>query len=1576
MANPDPIEARRSQLSEEKRALLGRLLQGGAAPVFSQSQGIPARQNKDGKSPLSYAQQRLWFFSSLEPASTAYHLVYAIKLKGVLRAGALERSLQAVVQRHEMLRTVFGEEEGNAYQLVLDTMNVPLERKDLRDRPVKLQETAIREQISRINRPFDLRRGPMLRAVLLALAEKEHVLLWAFHHIITDGWSHHRFGRELLGLYNAFIRGEAAPLPPLRLQYADFAEWQRTWVQEDAVQEQLSYWKRRLAGAPALLRLPTDYPRPSVRQYLGRKLHFTVPQQLKERLCRFAAEEQATPFMLLMAAFQTLLHRYTGEEDLCVGTTLSGRNRKEVEPLIGFFVNTLVIRSEVSAGLPFRHLLRQVRQNALEAYAHQDVPFELLVEETAGQRSLSYSPLFQVMFTLQNTPPVSFDLDGLTAEPLDVETETSKFDLSLEMFETESGWKGALEYDRSLFEEATMRRLITHLTTLLSGIADSPDASVAALPILSAEERVLLEEWNRTDRDYPLGTTLHRMVQEQASLRPERPAIVSGGGTLAYAGLADQAGRLAVQLRELGAGPGTVTAVCLERTPEMVVAQLAVLMAGGAYLPVDPALPKERIAYILSDSLASILLTAELLRPILPEAIDARIFYVDQKAERSGDLSRDRAAHRPPASDKPLQDETAYVIYTSGSTGRPKGTMIPHASIVNFLHWYRDASALSSSDRVCFTSGVGFDLSVAEIWGALVSGASLWLPSEETRMQPERLRDWMLGNRITFAFLPTPLAERLISVPWSAEAPLRRLFTGGDQWTVKLPQGLPFEVYDLYGPTECTIASTFRIIESDGEAYRPPHIGRPLPNTTIYITDRELRPVPVGVPGEICIGGRGVGGGYWRREALTREKFVPDPFAAQEGALLYRSGDLGRYLPDGRIQFLGRSDDQVKIRGFRIELGEIQAAIAAHPSVREAVVLVREDAPGDKRIAAYVTGKAGSAPNIESLRRSLRDRLPGYMIPSAFVVLDRLPLTPSGKFDRQALPAPETDLSGDRFEEPRNPVEEVLCNIWKELLVLDKVGIRQNYFEIGGDSIKTMMLIARARQAGLELTTKQVFQHQTIAELSRAVGAIGGTEKQPPVEAAAGYEFDFPLAGLNREDFAGIEGIAPEEIEDVYPLTPLQDYMLSVMRRRPEPAQFFVNMVMRFKDKLEPELMTEAWERVANHFALTKTSVVYEGLAEPVQLTRRSIRVPVQYLDWRRWDAERQQEELKRYQERKLLESELAYIGRPTTYDVMFATLGERDHQLVMSCSYLMMDGWSHFIVLIHVIKCYYSLLEGKPYELPSARYYGRYAAWLRSRELEEPRRYWSAELADFRRATPLIKHAPFNGQPKERGFAKQLVQIKPIAPHRVRELALRSRVTVNVLFQLAWSLLLVRYTGEREVLFGVMSNGRQPEYEGAEDIVGPTINTLPLRIRVDGNENALQLLQQIQEKQLLLTQWDYTPLRKIKAWIGVAEDEPLFESYMIFQNLPSYFEVSGGMDWFHDVPLENEYEKALAIFDSGTPLRVDVCVIPEGYEIYMTYLKACFRDEAVSRMLGDLRETFLRVCEAPEQPVRTWLES
>ncbi|AFC30787.1 Linear gramicidin synthetase subunit C [Paenibacillus mucilaginosus 3016] len=1602
MGKPSPLEARKSRLSDEKKALLGRLLQGAGDPAAPGSPltGPAAPRPRQTRSPLSFSQQRLWFLSALEPHSSAYHLIYGVKLGGPLHKEALKRSLHAVVQRHEILRTVFGSEDGTAYQEVLDSVSIPLEEEDLRSLPPSGREEAVQMSIRRLNRPFDLERGPHLRTALLVLAEEEHLLLLAFHHIITDGWSHHRFGRELLEAYQAYTEGKEKDLPPLGMQYGDYARWQRRRHQEEGFREGLRYWKDKLAGAPALLPLPTDYPRPAEQRYRGGKVPFVVDRPLAERLRRLAGEEHATAFMLLMAAFQTLLHRTCGEEDLCVGTTISGRNRKELEPLIGFFVNTLVLRSQVAPERPFRQLLRQVKEDSLAAYVHQDVPFELLVDELGVPRSLSYTPLIQVMFTLQNTPSVPLTWAGLTAESLEVDTGSSKFDLTLEMAEAAGGWMGTLEYNLDLFEEATIRRMSQHFLCLLAGIADAPDTPVNALPMLTAQEReLLLNVWSRAERAedgweeaHPASCRLESMVTRQGEAQPEQPAVVEASGRmLTYGMLIRQAERLAGRLRSLGLAPGGVAAVCLDRSAELVISQLAVMMAGGAYLPIDPALPDERLAFITADSQASLLLTQRSFLSRLG-ALDTKAVPVDVSACLEGEFVQEGSPDSAPSPQPGSGESAAYVIYTSGTTGKPKGTLIPHEAVVNFMQWYRKESALSPGDRVCFSSSIGFDLSVAEIFGALVSGASLWIPPEAYRLEPGKLRDWMIGQGISFAFLPTPLAEQLVGLFWPPEAPLRRLFAGGDKWGIKLPPGLPFQVYDLYGPTECTIATTWRIIEPErGGRELPAHIGRPIANALTYIVDSNMNPVPVGLHGELMIGGRGVGNGYLHRKALTREKFAANPFTPGGGERLYRSGDIARYLPDGKIQFLGRKDDQVKLRGFRIELSEIQSVLLAQDGIKEAAVILREDSPGDKRITAYVTTAAGRGADPDHLRMRLKEQLPPYMVPSAIVVMDRLPLTPSGKIDRRALPKPVLTAAADEGHgEPRNEVEAALCRIWAELLVLDKVSIHHNYFEIGGDSIKTMMLISRAKSAGMELTQKQVFQHQTIAELSRVV-----TVRTPPLENGSGSagsgdpargeeaivsaeppvtKWDFPLARLNRADLALVPGLHPQDIEDAYPLTPLQDYMLDMLVQRPGRAQFFVNMVMRFKDKLDPQKMTEAWQLVGNHYAITRTAIADLGLPVPVQLKRRHARIPVRFCDWRGWEPERQQEELRRYQEQQLLASDLAYIRRPSTYEVMFATLGDNDHQLVMSCSYLLMDGWSHFIVLIHVLKCYYHLLQGKPYELPPVQDYGRYAAWLRTRDLQEAKAYWETDLAGISRATPLIQYAPGSRERKEAGFGKQAIRIEPERPKAVQELAGQFRVTANVLFQLAWTLLLARYTGERDVLFGVMSSGRQAAYDGSEELVGPAINTLPLRIQLQDEESVPELLGRIQEKQLQLAQRDYTPLKSIREWIGFADGEPLFESYMIFQNLHSFFETTSGVDWVTSLPIENEYHKALAIFNSGTPLRVDVCVDGSGFEVYMTYLRAGFSDESVRRMLSDLRETFLGLLAAPYQPVRKWL--
>lgn len=1580
MTNRHSLAQRRAQLSDKQRAMLEKMLQGDVkadrAPSSDRHE-IPVRQKKE-KHQLSYAQQRLWLFSTLEPESTAYNLVYGMRLRGDLQAEAFEKSLQELVKRHEVLRTVFHEEDGSPYQLVLDDMDMPLERKDLREVPPSEQDEAVKQHMSLISRPFDLTHGPLLRAILLCLADREHVLLISFHHIITDGWSHHVFGKELLEYYLSFVSGEAERMPALRVQYADFAEWQRERYSENALQEQLSYWKQKLAGAPELLQLPTDRPRPARQQYTGKKLSFDLPQQLSTRLFQLAAEEKATSFMLLMAAFQTLLHRYTGEEDICVGTAISGRNHKDVESMIGFFVNTLVIRSEITSNLPFRELLRQVRKHALEAYAYQDVPFELVVEKVAGTRSLGYSPLFQVMFTLQNTPVIDVEIADLTFEPLHVNTETTLFDLTLEVIERGGSWKGTFTYNQSLFEEATVKKMIRHFLMLLSSIADNPDTPVGSLPILLEEEHnLLLNVWNRTEQEFPPCETLHQMVHAQAEAEPDRISVQYGDEILTYKELMVRSERLAHFLRKQGIGSGKIAAICLNRSPELVIAQLAALKAGGAYLPIDPEIPVERIAHILADSRASILLTNRSLHEHIASRCGSEI---DMEHEEIILASRKAYEETSPPIDKVIGSDATYVIYTSGSTGNPKGTIIPNASVVNFMHWYKDITALTSTDRVCFAVGVGFDMSVAEIWGSLICGASLWIPPQEIRLQPELLRDWMVDNEITFAFLPTPIVELLVNIPWPEHTSLRRLLTGGDKWSATLPIGLRFDVYEAYGPTECTIASTYRIIEP-GHAHSPAHIGRPLANTKIYIVDKMLQPTPIGIPGELCIGGIAVGSGYLRMPSMTNEKFIPDPFSLREGARLYRSGDRARYLPDGRIQFLGRLDDQVKVRGFRIELGEIEAALAAQPSIKEAAVILREDTPGDKRITAYLTGNTKIAPDVEVLRRALKERLPDYMIPTAFVALERLPLNNNGKINRKALPKPnEESMSKDSSDEPRNDIEKLLCGIMSNLLGLSRVGIHQNYFEIGGDSIKTMMLISRARQAGVSISHEQIFQYQTVAELSGVIAESDGeTDAAHNEKAASENEADagFSLVGLNRSDVAAIVSLDPEEIEDVYPVTPLQDYMLDTLLNNPEPAQFFVNMVMRFTDKLEPELMTQAWNRVANHYALTRTSIFHEGFDQPIQVMRRNVRIPVHYADWREWDADRQFHELMRYQDVQLCASNIAYIKRPTTYEVMFARIGDREHFLVMSCSYLLMDGWSHFIVLAEVLKCYYSLVESRSYQLPPVRNYRNYIAWLQQQDMEQSKRYWIAELAGFHHATPLIENAPHNRVSSGTGgFAKQYVEFEVSAPHMVKELIRQSGVTMSVLFQLSWAMLLARYTGQRDVLFGVMSTGRHPEFEGIEEIVGPAINTLPMRIRLLEDENVLQILKQIQAKQLRLTKYDYTPLKKVQEWSRLADNQILFESYMIVQNLGSYFDVAIEMDE-DEIPLVNEYGKSLAIFNSGTPLRIDVVGTLEGRcQIYMTYLKVRFRDESILQMLSDLQNMLNDICLHPDQSIASMISS
>lgn len=1071
--------------------------------------------------PLSFAQQRLWFLDRLEPECHAYNMPGAVRISGLLDQAALEKSLEEIVRRHETLRTTFPLRGGEPVQVVAAPPPLNLPVTDLRELPLGEREAQLDEILTReAHEPFDLAHGPLLRVKLVCQADDEHVLLVTMHHIVSDGWSLDLFLKELVILYQAYTEGMESPLPQLSIQYADFASWQRKWLKDEKLSSLLAYWVKQLKGAPPV-ELPTDHLRPAVRSYNGAKQSVMLPQSLTDNLKRLSREEGVTLFMVLAAAFKVLLYRYSGQMDIVIGTVSANRNQAEIEELIGFFVNPLVLRTDLSETRTFRALLGKIRETVIDVCTHQDLPFEKLVEELQPERDASRTPLFQVMLAQQKPLMPELESAGVCFRPLEVETTTAKFDLILYFAEADQELRLTLEYSTDLFEAATARRMLGHLQTLLEGAVANPDAEISELPLLSADEHYeLLVEFNDTARDSVPALGPHQLFETHAARTPEAIALVFGEEKLSYAQLNQRANRLARYLRELGVGPEVLVGICLERSIDMVVASLAVLKAGGAYLPLDPGYPQERLAFMLRDARVALLLsTQSVIERYQLNFENLRLICLDTEWNA---IAKEGSENLRGGSGL---DNLAYVIYTSGSTGQPKGVEIPHAGLLNLCAWHWRAYHVSASDRATQLAAPAFDAAVWEVWPYLTAGASLHIPDEETLLYPAKLLEWLAAEAITICFMPTPLAEAVLEEPLPNQLGLRALLVGGDKLHRRPRQALPFILANNYGPTENSVVATWTpVTEETGGNVAPP-IGQPIANTQVYILDRNLQPVPIGVTGELHIGGVGLARGYLNRPELIATHFVPHPFATTSGARLYRTGDLGRYRADGNIEYLGRMDHQVKIRGFRIELGEIEAVLVQHPIVRDVVVLVREDTPhdmpNDKRIVAYVVLNGECATPADELRRVIKEKLPNFMIPSAFVVLEAMPLTPNGKIDRQALPIPDHARPAieEAFTAPRTPIEEMIAAIWSETLKLEKIGIHDNFFILGGHSLLATQVVHRVRDTfNVALPLRLFFETPTVADLAAYVAHTQVREADDATLSAA-------LAELSQ--------LSPQEMESL-----------------------------------------------------------------------------------------------------------------------------------------------------------------------------------------------------------------------------------------------------------------------------------------------------------------------------------------------------------------------------------------------------------------------------------------------------------
>ena len=1500
--------------------------------------------------PLSFAQQRLWFLDQLEPGNVAYNAPLGFRLEGALDKDALRWSVNEIVRRHEVLRTVFPSQNGKPVQRIFPELQIPIEEIDLSEVLGEVREEEARHLAQcEVERPFDLAQGPLVRAKLLRLGAQDHVLLVLLHHIVSDAWSLGIIVREFTELYEARIKGEKSPLVAPAIQYADFALWQRDWLQGQVLEEQLAYWKNQLAGLEPL-NLPVDHRRTTAQHRQGDIVSFQATGDLAEQLRRLGRQQGVTLYMALLAALQVTLCKHAGQQDVAVGTAVANRNRSGVEELVGFFINTLVMRTQLQSDWSFAQLLQQVRQIALDAYQHQDLPFERLVDELQPDRDLSRTPLFQVMLVLQNIRQQEVHLPGVRLSGFGLEVQAPKFDLMLTLAEGASGISGSLSYSSDLFERATVERLLEHLKLVLQAMVERPEQRIADLSLLTpAERETVLVEWNQTAAEYP-GKYVAELFEEQVARSPHAIAVKSEEGKLSYGDLNVRANRVASALRSRKVGPESLVGVYLERSLDMVAALLGVLKAGAGYLPLDPAYPMERLRYMLKDSRVSVVLCSA----SAPQELNG----IDCEAWKLEDLLDTQEPEERGLNEQLNGDHPAYVIYTSGSTGEPKGVVLTHASLQNHMAWMQQVHPLGPEDRVLQKTVFTFDASVWEFYAPLLSGGTLVMARPGGHRDPEYLVECLREEAITvLQLVPLQLRLQLEQDGLKHCHTLKRVYCGGETLTRDLVQSfcqqLPrAKLYNLYGPTEATIDATIGEYSSTLESDSAP-IGKPIANTQVYVLGAAGEPVPVGTWGELYIGGSGLGRGYLHRPELTAEWFVPNPFSSTGGERLYRTGDQVRWLQNGELEFLGRLDHQVKFRGHRLELGEIGAALLRHPDIKQAVAVIRKDRGGERLVAYFVTRK-GELGRTE-LRRYLSTVLPEYAVPSEFVQLDQLPLLPNGKIDRHALPAPATvEMEDETYVAPRNRVEEVLCNIWAKLLNVHKVGIYDNFFELGGDSILSIQVIARAREAGLQLTARQMFEQQTIAELVELL------KNTVPAKTVVVNE-DWLLDEKQRAEVQPLIK-ADDRIEDIYPLSSMQQGMLFHSLYEPESKVYLIQLSSKISGGLEPKAFRRAWEEVVLRHPILRTSVLWEGLEEPLQVVHQSVHLPWTQEDWRDLSKPAQEEKWREFL-RKDQDLGFNFQQAPLMRLALLQT-SEESYYFAWSFHHLLLDGWCRQALVKEVFMFYEAYREGRKLELETPPAYRNYIAWLKQQDEQKAESFWGQELKGFASPTRLgIEREGPELEALPQNYGEAMHHFGAEATRQLENFGRSRKVTQNTIVQGAWALLLSRYSGEKDVLFGATVSGRSAPVAGIESMMGLFINTLPVRVILHKEETTSEFLRALQTRQAGVREYEFSPLTKMQAWSEV-RGMPLFNTLVVFENYPV------------DSALRQRIAATIAIdvldlIDLGSyPLTV-IAHPGEELRLAVAFDRRVFDQDSAERLLKQLCKIIVEISSEEEKQLR-----
>ncbi|WP_341796513.1 MULTISPECIES: non-ribosomal peptide synthase/polyketide synthase [unclassified Pseudomonas] len=1326
------------------------------------------RQNAEWL-PLSYAQQRQWFLWQLEPQSSAYNIPAALRFSGELDIAALQRSFEVLIGRHEILRTTFSLEDEQAVQVVHASLKFELAVESVASQEPGILQACLEAEA---RQPFDLQHGPLLRAKLLKLAPQEHVLVLTLHHIVADGWSMPVMVEDLLRLYEGASQGHDIQLPPLPIQYADYAIWQRAWMEAGEKDRQLEYWQAQLGDEQPVLELPTDRPRPALHSQQGARLEIPLPAELTSSLKRLAQQQGVTPFMLLLASFQTLLHRYSGQSDIRVGVPIANRNRVETERLAGFFVNTQVLRAEFGLNITFAELLEQVRQRALGAQAHQDLPFEQLVEALQPERSLSLSPLFQVMYNHQSQTrqDTARTLPGLVMEELAWGSHIAKFDLALDTFDHESGISAALTYATDLFDAPTIERMAAHWVNLLASIVTQPNQPVAGLSMLDGQElQRVLRDWNSTQADYHADQCMHQLFETQAKATPDAPALLFAEQELSYAQLNERANQLAHRLRQQGVGPDVLVGIAMERTPDMVVGLLAILKAGGAYVPLDPEYPQDRIEYMLKDSQSILLLSQSHLLARMPEEFHARTLLLDQLSLASYPTTDPVCITQP--------GNLAYSIYTSGSTGKPKGVLIEHRNVTALIGWAHGVYSQQDLCGVLASTSICFDLSVWELFVTLSAGGYVVLAANALELPHLAAKERVqLINTV-------PSAIKMLHETGGLPATVRTINLAGEALKQSLVDDLYAtghvqQVYDLYGPSEDTTYSTFTLRAAHGKA----NIGRPIANSSVYLLSDAVAPVPVGVNGELYMAGAGLARGYLGRPGLTAERFIPDPFDEQGGGRMYRTGDLARYQAGGLIEYVGRIDHQVKIRGFRIELGEIEARLQAHETVREAVLLA-QDGPSGKQLVGYVVpvdeALTGTPAQQSSLRDALRSRLkqnlPEYMVPAQLLFLAKLPLTPNGKLDRKALPQPDVSHFQASHVAPRSELEREIAAVWASVLKLEKVGITDNFFELGGDSIISLQVVSRARQAGVQFTPKQLFQYQTVQGLAS-------------------------VARL-ADNLAIDQGVVTGSM----PLTPVQHWFFDQAITRPH--HFNQSVLLAPSEQIDAQRLSAALGCVLQHHDALRLG--FDQVAGQWQGT---------FLDVDAHDVlwDRSVDDIEALS-RLADEAQASFTLCGPLLRAVLVTLADGAQRLLLVVHHLVVDGVSWRVLLEDLQGAYQFLAAGQPVALPAKT--SSFKAWAeqvqrygKSDDLAQELAYWQDHLCDADDALPVDNPQGGNLQ-RDAAYASSHLDAQ--WTHKLlHEAPAAYRTQINDLLLTALARVISRWTGRSQVLVRLEGHGREDVFD------------------------------------------------------------------------------------------------------------------------------------------------------------------